>query len=116
MSDVDLRDQIVHLETRIDALAETIEGCRKIILISKFAIAAGAIAMPAMLLGAIQPDAVVLSGATAALLGGIVLFGSNTSTAQQASARMKDAEALRAELIGRLDLRPVADGLMEQRS
>ena len=116
MTDVDLRDQILHLETRIDALAETIEGCRKIILISKFAIAAGAIAMPAMLLGAIQSDSVVLSGATAALLGGIVLFGSNTSTAKQASDRMKDAEALRAELIGRLDLRPVEDGLMEQRS
>jgi hypothetical protein len=116
MTDVDLRDQILHLEARIDALAETIEGCRKIILVSKFAIAAGAIAMPAMLLGAIQSDPVVLSGATAALLGGIALFGSNTSTAKQASAKMKDAEALRAELIGRLDLRPVADGLKTQRS
>jgi hypothetical protein len=116
MTDGELHDRISHLEARIDALAETIEGCRKIILMSKFAIAAGVVAMLAMLLGAIQFDPAVLSGATAALLGGIVVFGSNTSTAKQAATKIKQAEALRAELIGRLDLRPVEDGLLEQRS
>ena len=39
----------------------------------------------------------------------IVVFGSNTSTAKQAADRMTEADALRAELIGRLDLRVVED-------
>jgi hypothetical protein len=40
------------------------------------------------------------------VIGGIVVFGSNTSTSKQAAA-LKAAEAHRAELIGMIDLRPV---------
>jgi hypothetical protein len=47
--------------------------------------------------------------ALAALLGGIVVFGSNNSTSHQLSQSMKNAEALRATLIGRLDIRLVGD-------
>ncbi len=105
--DGDVRHEIARLETQIDALADTVEGCRKLILMAKVAIAGGAIAMLALLLGAIRYDPLWLSGAMAALMGGIVVFGSNASTSNQALAKMKDAEARRAELIDRLELREV---------
>lgn len=116
MSDVDVRDQISQLEAQIEALAETIEGCRKFAVMARLAIAAGAILMLAMLVGAIRPDLAALSGATAALLGGIVLLGSNRSTSEQALAKMKKAEAARADLIDRLELRPVDDRFADQPS
>ena len=105
--DGDPHEQIARLEAQIEALAETVEGCRKIILVAKIAIAGGAILILAMLLGMVQPGLAILSGATAALLGGIVLSGSNRSTAEQALAKMKKAEAARTALIDRLDLQPV---------
>ena len=43
MDDDDFRDQIAQLEARSEALAESIERCRKISLAAKLTIAAGAI-------------------------------------------------------------------------
>jgi hypothetical protein len=107
MTDADPHDQIARLETQIDELADTIEGCRKIVLMAKVAIAGGALVLAAMLFGVLRFDPVVLTAATAALLGGIVTSGSNGATAQQATAKMKEAERLKAELIGRLHLHVV---------
>jgi hypothetical protein len=109
--DGDPHEQIARLEAQIEALAATVEGCRKIILVAKVAIAGGAILILAMLLGMLQPGLAALCGATAALLGGIVLSGSNRSTADQALAKMKKAEAVRADLIDQLELRPVHEPL-----
>ena len=47
--------------------------------------------------------------ALAALLGGGVVVGSNNATLRQFSQSMKNAEALRAVLIARLDIRLVGD-------
>jgi hypothetical protein len=55
----------------------------------------------------VRPMAMV--AALAALLGGVVLFGSNNATSRQLSQPMKNAEALRAALIARLDIRLVGD-------
>lgn len=46
-------------------------------------------------------------GAISAVIGGTVVFGSNTSTLKQAGVAIKTAEALRAELIGKMNLRLV---------
>jgi hypothetical protein len=46
-------------------------------------------------------------GAFAAMIGGVVLLGSNRSTLQQSTAAMQAAEAQRAALIGEIDLRVV---------
>jgi hypothetical protein len=43
MADGDLRDQIARLEAEIEELAKILEGCRKAMLLSKVAIAAGGI-------------------------------------------------------------------------
>jgi hypothetical protein len=45
-----------------------------------------------------------LIGAIAAIIGGIVFFGSNVSTRDQLTAERAAAEAQRVELIGKIDL------------
>jgi hypothetical protein len=107
MDDDDLREQILSLEVQIEELAETVESCRKIILISKAVIAVGGILILAMTTGMVRFDPI------AATIGGTVVFGSNTSTSKQTVAAMKASEVLRAELISRIDLRVVEDGKVE---
>jgi hypothetical protein len=105
----DPREQISRLEARIEELAEAAEGCRKIILISKAAIAVGAILGLVIMLGAIRFEPMALIGAIAAVIGGTVLLGSNSSTLAEMTAAMKTAETQRAELIDRIELRLVGD-------
>ena len=105
----DLREEIVRLEAEIDELTGVVERSRKVSLIAKIALVAGTMWLLASTVGAISFDPVALIGAIAAVIGGIVVFGSNTSTSKQAAARIKAAEARRAELIGMIDLRPVGE-------
>jgi hypothetical protein len=109
MDDGDLHDQILRLEALVEELTEAIERCRKAILISKVAIAAGGIWLLAFTFGAIGFDPIAMIGAISAVIGGIVVFGSNTSTSKQAAVAIKAAEALRAELIGKIDLRSIGE-------
>ena len=75
------------------------------------AIAGGALLLLVMMLGLFGSGATVALGSIAAVLGGIVSLGSNTSTLQQTTDAIAAAEAHRSELIGRIDLRVVGDGL-----
>jgi UPF0716 family protein affecting phage T7 exclusion len=111
--DGDLHEEILHIEAHIEELTDVIERCRKIILFSKAAIAAGGILILAIVVGALGFDPTILIGAIAAVIGGTVVFGSNTSTLKQTSADMKAAEAHRTELISRMDLKVVGDGKFE---
>ena len=111
--DQHLRGQILHVEARLEDLTHVVERCRKIILISKAAVAAGAILILAIVIGAVRFDPTAMVGAIAAVIGGTVVFGSNTSTLEQITAEMKAAEVHRSELIGRLHLRIVGDGEAE---
>ena len=112
MADGDLRDQILRLEAEIEDLTEVIDKCRKIILVSKIAIAAGGLWLLAFAFGAIRFDPMAMIAAISAVIGGTVVFGSNTSTSKQAAVAIQAAEALRAKLIGKINLRVVgeADG------
>ena len=109
MDDGNLRDQILRLEAHIDELAEVIENCRKVILVSKGTIAAGVIWLLALTFGAMRFDPMALVGAISAVIGGTVVFGSNTSTSKQAAAAIRAAEAVRAELIGKINPRLVGE-------
>jgi hypothetical protein len=107
----DLHEQILHIEAHIEALADVIESCRKFILISKAAMAAAGTLILAIIIGAVGFDPTVVIGALAAVIGGTVVCGSNTSTLKQTTTAMKAAEAYRADLISRMDLRVVGGGV-----
>jgi hypothetical protein len=109
MSDGDPRTEILRLEGQIEDLTEVIERCRKIILISKIAVASGGIWLLALTIGIIRFDPVAMVGAIAVVIGGTVVFGSNTSTLKQSAVAIQNAEALRAELIGKINLRVVPE-------
>jgi hypothetical protein len=103
----DPRDQIEQLERRIEDLADTAERCRKIMLFARFMIVLGALLLIALMFGLMRFDPVAFLGAIAAVLGGIVTFGSNKSTRDGTLAAIAAAEDQRRELIGRIELRAV---------
>ena len=107
MSDGDLSDQIARIESDIEQLAETLDGCRKAMLFSKIVITAGGIWTLAYFLGAIRFDPTAMIASIAAIIGGVVVFGSNSSTSKQTTAAMKVAETQRSELIDMIDLRAI---------
>jgi len=109
VSSGDLHDEIERLEALIDALTEKLENCRKFILSAYVAMSAGGFVLIAMLLGLIPLDLTWMAGAMAALLGGIVVWGSNGSTAQEAREEIAEAEAERALLIGQIELRVIEE-------
>ncbi len=109
MDEDDRSGQIALIESRIEQLAEMAERCRKFILASKVLIAAGAALLLGAVLGLLGSNATALLGAIAAVLGGIVSLGSNVSTLRQTTAAMAEAETLRSDLIGSIDLRLVRD-------
>jgi hypothetical protein len=102
-------DEMSQVEARIEELAETAERCRKVILVSRAAIAGGAALLLVTMLGLFGSSQVAAIGSIAVVLGGIVSLGSNVSTLRQTMDAISAAEALRSELIGRIDLRVVGD-------
>ena len=109
MEDDDPHHEIERLEAQIDELAAKLASCRKFILVSRIAILAGAALLIALFIGLIRFDATEMLAAIAAMLGGIVGWGSNRSTAQEAAAELAAAEADRKALIGSIDLQVVTE-------
>ena len=101
--DGDLHEQILHIEAHIEELTDIIETCRKILLISIVAIAAGGILILAIVVGALGFDATILIGAIATVIGGTVVFGSNTSTLKQTVTDMKAAVGTQGRVDQQLD-------------
>jgi hypothetical protein len=109
MADGELSEQIARTEADIEELAKTLDRCRKAMLFSKVAIAAGGIWILALSIGVFRFDPTTLIGTLAAIIGGVVVFGSNLSTSNQTTAAMKAAETQRAELIDMINLRTVGE-------
>jgi hypothetical protein len=107
-------DEISRIEAQLEELAEVAEQCRKVILVSKAAIVGAVALMLFIILGLFGSNQVVAIGSIAVLLGGIVTLGSNVSTLRQTMAAMSAADALRSELISRIDLRVVGDAMMKR--
>jgi hypothetical protein len=106
-------DEISRIEARLEELAEVSERCRKIILVSKAAIAGGVALLLVMILGLFGSNQVAAIGSIAMVLGGIVSLGSNISTLRETMAAMSAAEVLRSDLISRIDLRVIGDRTMK---
>ena len=109
MNDGDYRDEIVRLEEQIADLTDRIESCRKFILAGWIVAVVGGVVTIAMLVSAIHFDLSVMAIAMAAVFGGIVVAGSNRSTAQEATHELTAVEARRTALIEQMDLRVVSD-------
>jgi hypothetical protein len=107
-------DEISDIEARLEELAEVSERCRKIMLVSKAAIAGGVALLLVMMLGLLGSNQVAAIGSIAVVLGGIVSLGSNVSTLQRTMAAMSAAEARRSDLISKIDLRVVGDRTMKR--
>ena len=107
-------DEISRIEAGLEELAEVSERCRKMILVSKVAIAGGVALLLVMMLGLFGSSQIATIGSIAMVLGGIVSLGSNVSTLRQTMVAMSAAEVLRSDLISRLDLRVVGDRTMKR--
>ena len=106
---MDLHDDIDDLEAEIDTLVEVAERCRKIMMVAKSAIAAGAIVFIAVLLGVLRSDALILLVSVTAALAGVAIYGSHRSTLQELRVRISDHEARRSALIDAMDLHVVKE-------
>src|SRR5450755_4565240 len=113
MGEDDPSDEISRIEAQLEELAEVSERCRKIMLVSKAAIAGGLGLLLFMMLGLFGSNQVAAIGSIAVVLGGIVSLGSNISTLRETMAAMSAAEVLRSELISRIDLRVIGDRTMK---
>ncbi len=102
-----IRHEIARLEERIEALAQSIERCRKFSLAAKSAIAAGVIWLALALTGIVAINPTGLFASLSAMIGGVVLLGSNATTWDQAETAYAAAQIARTELIGRIALREV---------
>jgi len=114
MDDDNPIDEISQIEARLEELAEVSERCRKMILVSKVAIAVGVALLLVMVLGLFGSNQVAAIGSIAVVLGGIVSFGSNVSTLRQTTAAINASEVLRSDLISRIDLQVVGDSTMKR--
>jgi outer membrane murein-binding lipoprotein Lpp len=101
--------EIERLEARIEALAESLENCRRMILAARVAVALGVGWFAALAVGIVRFEPIAIIGIIALVLGGIVLLGSNRSTANELTAAIATAQARRAQLISEMDLRLVSD-------
>jgi hypothetical protein len=99
--------EIAVLEARIEHLSARAERCRKVMRMSRLAIAAGGVALVALLLSLIRFDPAVFVTGLAAVLGGLPMSGSTNSTLQETLAALSAAEARRAALIDGLALQSV---------
>ncbi len=107
MADDATERAITYLERRIEAIAKVLESCRKIMLVARLAIAAGAVWISATVADLVTFRPFGLVAAICAIIGGIVAYGSNASTARQSRAEMRAAEAERSALIDRMNLKQV---------
>ena len=105
----DFSNEIAQLEARSEALRESIERCRKFSLAAKLTIAAGAVWIVLGMLSLVGFTSETTIAAIAAMIIGTVLLGSNSTTWTQAEAALRETEAMRTDLIGRMELRVVGE-------
>ena len=111
MSSDGIRDEIERLEDRIEALRLSVARCRKISVAAKAAIVAGFawLVLTLLLIAPFYPS--LFFGAIAAVIGGIVLLGSNATTWNETEAALSKADTARRALIDGIELTTVDAGV-----
>ena len=111
MSSDGIRNEIERLEERIEALRLSVTRCRKISIAAKAAIAGGFawLALTFLLIAPFWPS--LFFGAIAAVIGGIVLLGSNATTWNETEASLMKTDAARRALIDGIELTTVDTGV-----
>src|ERR1700731_3450009 len=104
MNNGDPHDEVVRREAQIKLFSDKIESCRKFILAARIAVVGCGVLLVAIFLGSMRFDVQLMMLAMAALLGGIVVWGSNGATAKEAASELAVAEANRKALIEMIDL------------
>jgi hypothetical protein len=109
------RETIAELEERIELIAARLENCRTIALVARFVIGTGVAIFVASLVGLIRLDVIAVLASITAGIGGFVLLGSNSTTANELTEEMARMESRRGALIGSIGLRVVggSDGRVE---
>jgi hypothetical protein len=102
-------DDIARIEEHIERLRDSIARCRKLALAARILIAAGAAVLVITLFALIPFNAGLAVAALAAVIGGIVLAGSNATSWRQTEAHLHNSELMRAEMIEQMELRTVAE-------
>jgi hypothetical protein len=106
LGDADPHEEIVRLEEHIEEAK--LESCRKFILASRIAVAGGGLVLAAMLVGAIRSDLGLMAASVASFLGGVVVWGSNSSTARETAKELTAVESERAALIEQINPRVIS--------
>jgi prefoldin subunit 5 len=106
----ELQDQIATLEDEIESLSEQAERCRKTIMLAKLGALAGGLVLIALIVGLFASSTVLLISSVTAALGGIALAGSSQSTLDTLDRDIDRREALRTEIINRLELQAIRPG------
>ena len=105
----DVHEQIAELEAEIEAMAQSAERCRTFIRAGKVVIAGGlSILIAGTGLLTLPPVGLLLG--IGAVVGGIVVAGSNKGTLDELTEAIRTREACRAELIDGIALQAIGDG------
>jgi hypothetical protein len=107
LDDSNAHDKIARIEIDLEKLAGTLDRCRKAMLLAKVTIVAGALWMLAASIGIVRFDSAAALGGIVAVIGGIVVYGTNSSTSKQTREAMKAAERNRSDLIDMINPRAV---------
>lgn len=102
-----VNDRIAQIEEAIAFLSDRAENCRKIMILSRIVIVAGAAALVAFFIGLMRFDGLVFMGAVTAILVALVTLGSNKSTRDQLLADIVRKAAERDALIDAIAPRAV---------
>lgn len=100
---------IARIEARIEALQDAIVRCRKLAQAAKILIIAGAAWLVLTIVGLVPFMPTLLFASLAALIGGVVLLGSNSTTWKETEDELAASETLRLDLIEQLELRVIHD-------
>jgi hypothetical protein len=113
MQNESAREAIERLEDEIERLSVRRARCAKLSLAAKTAIGLGALWLGLTLVSLAPFTPALVFAALAAVIGGVVLLGSNATTWEQTDAALRAADEARARLIEGVQMRVVDEGVRQ---